>query len=187
MFETYQSFTDYIKEYDLERSEGLLLRYLSEAYKVLAQTVPSAAKDDVVLEIEFYLKQMIRAVDSSLVDEWERMAGIQTAAASARGLGGGAALLSGSGTLGGESPTGAANAMGVAGAVAAGAKNSAQFEIEARDLIFRVIRVWLRGDYEALSELVQFENQLALESALNTYLADYGGIQRPRLLGISIG
>jgi superfamily II RNA helicase len=177
MFETYQSFTDYIKEYDLERSEGLLLRYLSEVYKVLAQTVPNAAKDDVVLEIEFYLKQMIRAVDSSLVDEWERMAGRQTAAsaASMHGEGGGTAIL------GGVSATGAGNAMGIAGAAggstAAGAKNSAQFQIEARDLIFRVIRVWLRGDYEALSELVQFENQLALESALKTYLADYGGIQ----------
>ena len=73
MFEQFRSFADYIKEYDLHRAEGLLLRHLSSVHKVLAQTVPDAAKTDAVREMELYLRTMIRQVDSSLLDEWERM------------------------------------------------------------------------------------------------------------------
>ena len=73
MFEDFRSFADYIKLYDLQRSEGLLLRHLNGVYKVLAQTVPDTAKNDVVREMETYLGLMIRQVDSSLVQEWERM------------------------------------------------------------------------------------------------------------------
>lgn len=73
MFETYSSFADYVRSYDLERVEGLLLRHVNGVYKVLVQTVPSAAKNDVVDEMEVYLGTMIRQVDSSLLDEWEKM------------------------------------------------------------------------------------------------------------------
>jgi Domain of unknown function (DUF3516)/DEAD/DEAH box helicase len=73
MFETYKSFAEYILEYDLERSEGLLLRHLNSVYKVLSQTVPDQSKSDDVLEIEWYFKTMVRGVDESLADEWERM------------------------------------------------------------------------------------------------------------------
>ena len=73
MFETYKSFAEYILEYDLERSEGLLLRHLNSVYKVLSQTVPDQSKTDDVLEIEWYFKTMVRGVDASLADEWERM------------------------------------------------------------------------------------------------------------------
>ena len=73
MFEGFRSFSDYVQEYDLERAEGLLLRHLHSVYKVLSQTVPDAAKTDAVLEIELYLRDMLRQVDSSLLDEWERM------------------------------------------------------------------------------------------------------------------
>jgi len=73
MFETYQSFSDYIREYELQRSEGLLLRHLNSVYKVLAQTVPESAKTEEVREMELYLGTMIRQVDSSLLDAWERM------------------------------------------------------------------------------------------------------------------
>ena len=73
MFEQFRSFDDYIKDYELQRAEGLLLRYLSRAHKVLAQTVPDAVKTDAVWEMEIYLRAMIRQIDSSLLDEWERM------------------------------------------------------------------------------------------------------------------
>jgi superfamily II RNA helicase len=73
MFEEYRSFSDYIREYDIQRSEGLLLRHLNQVYKVLAQTVPDAAKTDDVREMELYLGAMLRQVDSSLLDEWEKM------------------------------------------------------------------------------------------------------------------
>jgi superfamily II RNA helicase len=73
MFETFRSFSDYIRDYELQRAEGVLLRQLNSVYKVLAQTVPDAAKNDQVREMELYLGTMIRQVDSSLLDEWEKL------------------------------------------------------------------------------------------------------------------
>jgi len=73
MFEGFRSFADYIQEYDLERAEGLLLRHLNSVYKVLSQTVPDGAKTDTLREMELYLRDMLRQVDSSLLEEWERM------------------------------------------------------------------------------------------------------------------
>jgi superfamily II RNA helicase len=73
MFERYQSFADYIREYGLQRSEGLLLRHLSQVWKVLAQTVPAAAKTEAVVEMEDYFRELIRGIDSSLLEEWERL------------------------------------------------------------------------------------------------------------------
>ena len=73
MFEGFRSFSDYVQEYDLERAEGLLLRHLNSVYKVLSQTVPDAVKTDTILEMELYLRDMLRQVDSSLLEEWERM------------------------------------------------------------------------------------------------------------------
>ncbi len=73
MFEQYSSFSDYVRAYDIQRSEGLLLRHLNSVYKVLAQTVPDSAKDDQAREMEVYLGAMIRQVDSSLLDEWEKL------------------------------------------------------------------------------------------------------------------
>ena len=73
MFEEYRSFADYIKLYDLQRSEGVLLRHLSSVHKTLAQTVPDLAKTDALREMELYLAATVRQVDSSLLDEWEKM------------------------------------------------------------------------------------------------------------------
>jgi hypothetical protein len=73
MFENFQSFADYIRDYELQRAEGVLLRYLSNAYKVLDQTVPEVAKTEGVVEIEAYFGTIVRQVDSSLLDEWERL------------------------------------------------------------------------------------------------------------------
>ena len=73
MYEGYLSFADYIRAYGLERSEGLLLRHLSQVWKVLAQTVPDGAKTDEVVEMEVYFRELIRGIDSSLLEEWERL------------------------------------------------------------------------------------------------------------------
>jgi superfamily II RNA helicase len=73
MFETFRSFSDYIRDYELHRAEGVLLRHLNSVYKVLTQTVPDTAKNDTVREMELYLGTMIRQIDSSLLDEWEKM------------------------------------------------------------------------------------------------------------------
>ena len=73
MFEQFRSFADYLKLYDLQRAEGVLLRHLNGVYKVLSQTVPETAKTDAVREMEEYLRAMLRQVDSSLLDEWEKL------------------------------------------------------------------------------------------------------------------
>jgi len=73
MFESFRSFSDYIRDYELQRAEGVLLRHLNSVYKVLTQTVPDTGKNDAVLEMELYLGTMIRQIDSSLLDEWEKL------------------------------------------------------------------------------------------------------------------
>lgn len=73
MLETFASFHDYVREYGLQRSEGVLLRYISETYKTLVQNVPEALRTEPLDDMVAHLRQMLREVDSSLLDEWERM------------------------------------------------------------------------------------------------------------------
>ncbi len=73
MFEMFYAFGDYIKEYGLERAEGVLLRYLTQVYKVLVQTVPSKARSEELDEVIAYLHSTLKRVDSSLLTEWEQM------------------------------------------------------------------------------------------------------------------
>ena len=73
MLEQVMSFQEYVREYGLERIEGVLLRYLSDVYKTLVQTVPAWAKDERVDDIITTFGAIVRQVDSSLLDEWERL------------------------------------------------------------------------------------------------------------------
>ncbi len=73
MMERYATFAEYIKEYDLQRSEGVVLRYLSHAYKALKESVPDRAKTDDVRDIEDYLGATVRGIDASLLEEWQRL------------------------------------------------------------------------------------------------------------------
>ncbi len=70
MYELGMTFREYVKEHGLPRSEGVLLRYLTEAYKALVQNVPENAKTDEVYDLTEWLEGEVRAVDSSLLDEW---------------------------------------------------------------------------------------------------------------------
>jgi hypothetical protein len=73
MVEKFMTFCDYVREHELQRSEGLLLRYLSESYKTLVQTVPESYRNDELLDVIAFLRATVRGVDSSLIDEWERL------------------------------------------------------------------------------------------------------------------
>ncbi|HET9059737.1 MAG TPA: DUF3516 domain-containing protein, partial [Acidimicrobiales bacterium] len=73
MYERAMTFHEYVAYYGVARSEGLLLRYLSDAYKALAQNVPEDAKTEELRDITEWLGELVRQVDSSLLDEWERM------------------------------------------------------------------------------------------------------------------
>ena len=73
MYERGATFDEYVRDYGLERVEGVLLRYLSDVWRVLDRTVPAAFHDDAFVELVAYLRATLDAVDSSLVDEWEAM------------------------------------------------------------------------------------------------------------------
>ena len=73
MAEQFMTFNDYVKEYGLERIEGVLLRYLSDAYKTLAKNVPDELKTDAVWDLLAYLRTLLARADSSLIQEWEQI------------------------------------------------------------------------------------------------------------------
>ncbi|GAA3586309.1 DEAD/DEAH box helicase [Klugiella xanthotipulae] len=74
MYERAMTFTEYVSFYKIARSEGLVLRYLSDAYRAISQTVPDEKKNDELRDIIEWLGELVRQVDSSLLDEWEELA-----------------------------------------------------------------------------------------------------------------
>jgi hypothetical protein len=129
MFEQFRSFAEYVLDYELQRSEGLLLRHLNSVFKVLSQTVPDGVKNDQVREMELYLQTLLRAVDSSLEEEWERMRSPAYQAPIAE-AGGGADLR----------PPGAEAAL------ADITRDAKAFTALVRTRIFTFLRAWSIGD-----------------------------------------
>ncbi|MFI0777554.1 DEAD/DEAH box helicase [Streptomyces sp. NPDC021212] len=74
MYERAMTFTEFTALYDLARTEGIVLRYLASSYKALDHTVPDDLKSDDFEDIIAWLGEMVRQVDSSLLDEWEQLA-----------------------------------------------------------------------------------------------------------------
>ena len=73
MYETGFNFRQYIEHHGLKRSEGVVLRYLTQAYKALVQNVPEAEKTGHLVDLEAWLGETVRQIDSSLIDEWEKI------------------------------------------------------------------------------------------------------------------
>ncbi|MGH3387885.1 MAG: DUF3516 domain-containing protein, partial [Actinomadura sp.] len=73
LYERAMTFTEYVGAYELARAEGIVLRYLSSAYKALQQTVPESIKTDDLVDLIEWLGELVRQVDSSLLDEWEQL------------------------------------------------------------------------------------------------------------------
>jgi superfamily II RNA helicase len=139
MFESFRSFADYVRDYDLQRSEGLLLRHLNSVFKALTQTVPDTAKNDTLRDMELYLSTLIRQVDSSLLDEWEKLrdpAYQRRDAAEVR-------------------PPGAAEAE--AEAAADITRDTRAFTAAIRQRIFMFLRGLVIGDYAAALETLAIE------------------------------
>jgi len=68
------TFAEYVSLYNLDRTEGVLLRYLADAYRALRQSVPEDARTEELWELVEWLGDLVRRTDSSLLDEWERLA-----------------------------------------------------------------------------------------------------------------
>jgi superfamily II RNA helicase len=74
MVERAMTFQELVSRYQLERTEGVVLRYLADAYRALRQVVPDEHRTEEVAEIVEWLGEVVRGTDSSLLDEWERLA-----------------------------------------------------------------------------------------------------------------
>ncbi|MFF3175668.1 DEAD/DEAH box helicase [Streptomyces sp. NPDC057900] len=74
MYERAMTFTEFTSNYELARTEGIVLRYLAGAYKALEHTIPDDLKSEDLEDLIAWLGEMVRQVDSSLLDEWEQLA-----------------------------------------------------------------------------------------------------------------
>ncbi|MDB1090105.1 DUF3516 domain-containing protein [Streptomyces sp. ACA25] len=74
MYERAMTFSEFVSHYELARTEGIVLRYLAGAYKALEHTVPDDLKSEDFQDITAWLGELVRQVDSSLLDEWEQLA-----------------------------------------------------------------------------------------------------------------
>lgn len=167
MYENYHSFADYIREYDLHRVEGILLRYLSDVYKVLMQSVPEVSKTEELRGIAIYFGTMIRQTDSSLLDDWEKMriAGLATSSS---------LPLQAIGKTG-NIPT--IEAPETAHDITA---DKQSFTLLVRNEIFRFVRALANRDYEEAITLLDRGNNAwstdALELKMKEYESDHGHI-----------
>ncbi|SPT53876.1 ski2-like helicase [Actinomyces bovis] len=143
MVENAMTFSDLVSRYELGRSEGVVLRYLTDAYQALRQVVPEEHRTPEVEELIEWLGALVRAVDSSLLDEWEALG----------------ALQSGQEVLPGDRP-GADDSAGVERAFGADAdgkvaftRNRHAFRVAVRKELFRRVELMARDDVEALGRL----------------------------------
>jgi superfamily II RNA helicase len=124
MYERAMTFVEYVGFYGLSRSEGLVLRYLADAYKALKQTVPDEAKTEELTDLIEWLGELVRQVDSSLLDEWEQ-------------------LRDPSGALASDEPP----------QPAAVTSNPRAFRVLVRNALFRRVELAALGHYAELGEL----------------------------------
>ena len=124
MYERALTFSEYVAFYGLSRSEGLVLRYLADAYKALRQTVPDEAKTEELTDLIEWLGEIVRQVDSSLLDEWERL----------------------------RNPSAVASAPGD-GQPASVTSNVRAFRVLVRNALFHRVKLAAVGDYESLGAL----------------------------------
>ena len=80
MLESAADFKGYIQKLGIMRYEGILLRYLSEAFRGLDRTIPEDKRTEQLKDIIAWLGLVVRSVDSSLVDEWENAGSVLDAA-----------------------------------------------------------------------------------------------------------
>jgi hypothetical protein len=150
MYERYMTFADYIREYGLARSEGVLLRYLSESYKTLMQTVPKLAKNDSVVDVEAFLRATLERIDSSLVQEWE-------------------SLVTGEASEDGLTPL-PERKRDIS-------RDHKAFVARIRHELFAFVRALARRDYEEAAAWVHPDSDLSeaqLSRAMDSFFDDYG-------------
>ncbi|NIJ14073.1 superfamily II RNA helicase [Saccharomonospora amisosensis] len=154
MYERAMNFVEYIGFYGLARSEGVLLRYLAGTYDALRRTVPDDAKTEPLQDLIEWLGELVRQVDSSLLDEWEALRHPEQARRSEH---------EGGERLDGPPPV---------------TRNERAFRVLVRNEMFRRVQLAAREDYAALGELDGGSgwDAQAWERALVDYYAEYDEI-----------
>ena len=148
MVESAMTFSDLVSRYELGRSEGVVLRYLTDAYRALRQVVPEEHRTPEVEEVVDWLGGLVRAVDSSLLDEWEALGRAQAGHADEA-----------AGILAADGPEadGTAGVERAFGADADGrvplTRNLHAFRVAVRREMFRRIELMARDDVEGLGRL----------------------------------
>jgi superfamily II RNA helicase len=155
MFERSMTFVEYVGHYQLARSEGLVLRYLADAYRALRQTVPDEAKTEELTDVVEWLGELVRQVDSSLLDEWE-------------------ALAAGAGT--GEEPVPPTRSLDTG--PAAVTSNKRAFRVLVRNAMFRRVELAALRRWDLLAELDGESgwDASAWREALEPYFAEHADI-----------
>jgi superfamily II RNA helicase len=131
MYEAGRTFTEFIAHYGVARSEGLVLRYLSDAYRALRQTVPDALRGEELDDIIEWLGETVRQTDSSLLDEWESLTDPEAVARAAAAVAAGEAL---------------APSRPITG-------NERAFRVMVRNALFLRVQLAARDAYAELGEL----------------------------------
>jgi hypothetical protein len=135
MLDKAMTFGDLVSVYGLERTEGVVLRYLAEAYRALRQTVPEEHRTEDVAAITQWLGEIVRSTDSSLLDEWERLMNPEV-------------------TLGDDvDPASAAAVPLVTGPARPMSGNPRMLRRLVRNALFRRVELAAREDYTALGAL----------------------------------
>ena len=148
MVESAMTFSDLVSRYELGRSEGVVLRYLTDAYRALRQVVPEEHRTPEVEEIVEWLGGLVRAVDSSLLDEWEALGRAQAGHADE------AAGLLAAARPEADETAGVERAFGAdADGRVALTRNLHAFRVAVRREMFRRIELMARDDVEGLGRL----------------------------------
>ena len=155
MYERAMSFGEYVAYYKIARSEGVVLRYLSDAYRAASQTIPEELKDEDLRDLIEWLGELVRQVDSSLLDEWEELiAGVDN----------------------GRFDPHAPDEPIVPPAPKRLTSNIRAFRILVRNELFRRVQLAAREDVDALAELDPAFGAEAWSDALDGYFADHDEI-----------
>jgi hypothetical protein len=172
LYERAMTFAEYISFYALARSEGSVLRYLADAYKALRQTVPDEARTEEVEDLTEWLGELVRQVDSSLLDEWEALRNPEDD-------GGPRVVAGGRGVDAGPPPVTA---------------NARAFRVLVRNALFRRVELAALGRYDELGELDAANgwDGDAWADAVEDYLDEHGELgtgpdaRGPKLLVLDV-
>jgi hypothetical protein len=149
MYERAMTFGEFVAHHKLARAEGVVLRYLTDAYRALRSTVPLAARTDEVDDVVEWLGELVRHTDSSLLDEWEALANPD------------------------EQPVMEVRAPSEGRPLS---RNPRALRVMVRQSMFRRVELLARGHYEALAALDAGLPAEAWQDAHAEYLTEYDGI-----------